>query len=302
MNPKKRLLDLLVAVINRITKRLPCRPEMELKPSFQNQNRQSVVVMNNKLLSGKNALITGAGRNIGRSIALEMAKQGANIFFTDIDKERCIKLEQELNKYKVRTRGFLSDISKTEDSDSLYDSLLKDKINIDILVNNAGIQFETTTIKNLDLGEWHKSFNTNVFGPIYLTKLISQMMISNNVQGSVIFITSIHQIIPFKVASYSSAKAALGMIIKELALDLAEHKIRVNGIAPGFVTEDEQGNSLSFGYAPLHKTSINPHYIGRAAVYLASDYFSKFTTGTVIIVDAGLSLFHYQMVHDLFQQ
>ena len=96
-----------------------------------------------KLLSGKNALITGAGRNIGRSIAIEMAKQGANIFFTEIDKQRCEKLERELNRYQVTSRGFISDISKTEDIDSLYSSLLQDQTKVDILVNNVGIGSDT---------------------------------------------------------------------------------------------------------------------------------------------------------------
>ena len=128
------------------------------------------------------------------------------------------------------------------------------------------------------------------------------MMISSRIQGCILFVTSIHQSVPIKWICYSSSKAALGMIIKELSLDVASHGIRVNGIAPGWVLENEQGMPFDFKYAPLHKTSINPCYIGRAAVYLASDYFSKFTTGSVLTIDAGLSLFHYQMVQDLPSQ
>ena len=84
-----------------------------------------------------------------------------------------------------------------------------------------------------------------------------------------------------------------GMIVKELAIDLAPHRIRVNGIAPGWVAENEQGLALIHRYVPLHNCSINPRYIGRAAVYLASDYFSEFTTGTVLKIDAGLSLYNH---------
>ncbi len=259
----------------------------------------SCLVMDNKLLFGKNALITGAGRNIGRSIALEMARQGANVFFTDIDQEQCLKLEQELKEYRVKSKGFVSDISKTEDSDALHSFLVQEKIGIDILVNNVGIQFYPDDIQNLDLSEWQRTFSTNVFGPLYLTKHIAGMMKSSGIQGSILFVTSIHQSVPGKWLCYSSSKAALGMIVKELSLDLASCGIRVNGIAPGWVLENEQGLPFDFRYAPLHKTSINPCYIGRAAVYLASDYFSKFTTGTVLTIDAGLSLFHYQMVQDL---
>ena len=81
---------------------------------------------------------------------------------------------------KVRVNGFQSDISKTGDIDALYNFLVQDKIGIDILVNNVGIQCQQDDIQNLDLTEWYKIFNTNVFGPMYLTKQISKMMISNN--------------------------------------------------------------------------------------------------------------------------
>jgi len=270
------------------------------RPSLRVLNEPSFLVMDNALLSGKNALITGAGRNIGRSIALEMARQGANVFFTDIDREQCIKLEQELKGFKGISRGFISDVAKTEDSDALCSVLAKEKTGIDILVNNAGIQFERDDMQNFDLTKWHETYTTNVFGPMYLTKQITQMMISSDIQGCILFITSIHQSVPGKWMCYSSTKSAMGMIVKEMSLDLSSHGIRVNGIAPGWVSENEQGLPFDFKYAPLHKSSINPCYIGRAAVYLASDYFSKFTTGAVITIDAGLSLFHYQMVHDLF--
>lgn len=151
--------------------------------------KEPIVIIDNQLLAGKNVLITGAGRNIGRSIALEMAKQGANIYFTDIVQSACSNLEKELSEYPVRSKGFLSDVSKSEDSDLLIKYLVDNEINIDILVNNVGIRFETTTIKELE-AEWEKVYAHNVFGPMYLTKLISQMMMSNNIPGSIIFITS----------------------------------------------------------------------------------------------------------------
>jgi len=302
MKLKKQIASFLSVLKNRGKAPLQSSPINDSRPSLYNHNPSTFLVMDNALLSGKNALITGAGKNIGRSIALEMARQGANIFFTDIDQERCIALEQELKEYDVKCKGFISDISKTEDSDALYNFLVQEKLGIDILVNNVGIQFYPDDIQNLDLTKWHEAYNTNVFGPMHLTKHITKMMISSRIQGCILFVTSIHQSVPIKWICYSSSKAALGMIIKELSLDVASHGIRVNGIAPGWVLENEQGMPFDFKYAPLHKTSINPCYIGRAAVYLASDYFSKFTTGSVLTIDAGLSLFHYQMVQDLPSQ
>jgi NAD(P)-dependent dehydrogenase (short-subunit alcohol dehydrogenase family) len=253
--------------------------------------------MFDKLLPGKNALITGAGGTIGRSIAIEMAKQGANIFFTEIDKGKCNSLEKELQKYQVISQGLLSDITSNQDINHLLASLLKEQVAIDILVNNVGIDMDTS-IKKLDLDVWKRVYHTNIFGPLDLTQHISKMMVDHQIEGSVIFITSIHQWIVRRGAGYSSSKAALGMIIKELALELAPYKIRVNGIAPGYVREDKDGKPLPHQYTPLHNTSINSCFIGRAAVYLASDFFSKMTTGTVIKIDAGLSLYNH-LLHQI---
>lgn len=251
------------------------------------------VVFDNRLLAGKNVLITGAGQNIGRSIALEMAKQGANIYFAEIDSERCKSLEQELKEYNIKYKGFVIDVSIPESIDRWCELLVKDEIVIDILANNVGIHDRTTEITKLDLENFKNVFNTNVFCPLYLTKRISQKMLDRKIQGSILFITSIHQETIRRVMGYSASKAALGMLVKELAIDLAKHKIRVNGIAPGWVSEDKEGNTFTHQYTPLYNSSINPRYIGRAAVYLASDYFSRFTTGTVIKIDAGLSLYNY---------
>lgn len=265
------------------------------KVIIQEKEKDPSLVLDNKLLAGKNVLITGAGQNIGKSIALEMAKQGANIYFTDLIEEKCLKLEQELAQYQIICKWFISDVSNPEDIDELYNYFRENSININILVNNVGIQFNQFGFKKFNLENANQIFQTNVLNPVYLTKLISQMMIKNEIYGSIIFITSMHQYTLFRELSYSASKAALGMIIEELAMDLAPHNIRVNGIAPGWIKEDEKGDPVYHQYAPLNKSSINPEYIGRAAVYLASDYFSRFTTGSIIKIDAGLSLYNYRV-------
>ncbi len=257
------------------------------------QEPEPSVVMDNNLLAGKNVLITGAGRNIGRSIAHEMAKQGANIFITDIDNERCKSIENELKQKDANVRGFHIDCSNINELDKLITTMKNEKLHIDVLVNNVGIQSERKPFKEIDLKEWHKMFNTNVFGPGYLTKHIAQTMVENRICGSIIFITSIHQSTVSGFPSYSASTAALGMLVKELAIEYAQYKIRVNGIAPGWTREDNSGNTLYHEATPLYKSSINPRFIGRTAVYLASDYFSRFTTGSIIKIDAGLSLHNF---------
>lgn len=246
-------------------------------------------------LAGKRALVTGAGRNIGRSIALEMARQGAEVYFTDIDAGAIAALSGELASFGVPSDGRLSDVSRREDNDALCDWLKSRDLVIDILVNNAGIPKGTTGTKDLDLDEWRRMFETNLFGPLYLTRRIVAAMMERRVKGTVIFITSVHQWMLSRQPSYSSTKAALAMVVKELAAELAPHGIRVNGIAPGWVRLDDRGRPLPFPYALLTGNSMDPSYIGRGAVFLASEFFSACTTGTILKIDAGLALYGHRV-------
>ncbi|MCT7980096.1 SDR family NAD(P)-dependent oxidoreductase [Laspinema olomoucense] len=250
------------------------------------------VIISDRLLKNKNVLITGAGYNIGRSIALEMAQQGANIFAIERSQERAEQLQHELNLYPIQVKCFIFDISEQEKILNLCKELEASQINIDILVNNVALKIDKIGLKSLKLEDWHSTFNINVFEPMFLTQVIANRMRDRQTQGSILFVTSIHQWEISRWVSYSASKAALGAIVQELAVDLAPHNIRVNGIAPGWIAENEDGTALPHPYTVLYEHSIPPRYIGRAAVYLASDYFSKFTTGTILKIDAGLSLYN----------
>ena len=248
-----------------------------------------------KLLDGRTVLVTGGAGNVGRGIAIESARQGASVVIVDIDDEARARVERDLAQYQGRVTGYNCDLSRSDAIDRLCETLKKENILIDVLVNNVGVQYKTRSVVDLDIDEWQKTFATNVFGPMYLTRCIARSMIANNRQGSILFITSIHQWVIRHYASYSASKGALGMIVRELAIDLAPHGIRVNGIAPGWVAEDTAGNPLPQRVAPLHQSSIRPCYIGRAVVYLSADHYSFHTTGSVLKIDAGLSLNNYMV-------
>jgi NAD(P)-dependent dehydrogenase (short-subunit alcohol dehydrogenase family) len=256
------------------------------------------VIHESQFLKSRNILITGAGPNIGRSIALEVAGQGANVFFTEIDAERRASLEAELAAYPVQSRGFLSDVTNKDDTSSLLAGLEDEDITIDLLVHNAKLQLPGGATETQDPDDWQRVFQTNVFGPVEMSRQVAARMIHNQIPGSIIFITSVHQWLVGRWPSYSASKAALNMVIKEMAADLAPHGIRVNGIAPGAVKTDPAGKPKPFPHALLHETTILPEYIGRAAVYLGSDYFSRYTTGTVLTVDNGLSLYSHRVDMD----
>ena len=248
------------------------------------------VVYGNQLLEGKVALITGAGQNIGRSIALEMAQQGATVYFTEINPETLQSVEKELQAICKSAKGFHLDILQDDQRHELLSWLDDNEIVIDILVNNIGKNGATVKTEELDIEEWKDIYNINLFGPMALTKSIVARMLEHGVNGNLIFLTSIHQELASRWPSYSSAKAAVASVVKELALDLAPENIRVNGIAPGSVAERTNGVSTPQRFNPLYQTAIDPAYIGRAAVYLASDYFSRFTTGIILKIDAGVTL------------
>jgi NAD(P)-dependent dehydrogenase (short-subunit alcohol dehydrogenase family) len=264
--------------LDKILKPLDIQPDIQLvKPG--------------QLLEGKTILVTGAGKNIGRSIALECVQQGAIVYCLEKDAILARNIEKTLGELGNLGQVFVCDITCHKQVDETLTLIKELQVKIDILVNNVGIHLPTS-IYQFDLQKWEKTYQTNLFSSVYLTHVVIQTMIEQNIKGNFIFLSSIHQETPIGCAGYSSSKAAIGMIIEELAIELAPFGIRVNGIAPGWTGVDEDGHPYSDRRGHLHQTSIPPQYIGRAAVYLASDYYSQYTTGTVLKVDSGLSLMH----------
>ena len=237
----------------------------------------------------KNVLITGAGQNIGRSISLEMAKQGANIYFTDIIEDRVKRLEEELGVYDVTSRGFVSDVSRNDHNYELISELLKDRISIDVLVNNVGISDKDSDFSNFDPTLHDKIIQTNVNGPLYLTHLVFDKMMKKRKKGSIIFISSIHQDHVRRYLSYATSKGAIRMAVKDLAVSLSPYNIKVNSISPGYTEEERNEHKPTL----LHQRSIDPAYIAKSVVFLASEECSKYTTGANLVVDGGLSLVNH---------
>lgn len=246
------------------------------------------------LLVGKWVLVSGVGANIGRAVALEMAQQGANLVLLDQDQGQLAAVEQELGAYSGQVKSYRCDLSRPEQIADVLQQLDQTGLTMNGLVNTAVFYPSAGNFQQLNLSDWQQSLATNLTGPLYLTQQITGRMIAHKIPGSVIFITSVHQWLVKEIIGYSTAKAALGMAVKELAFELAPHRIRVNAIAPGWVKEDEQHRPIFHNIGLLNHSSINPCYIGRAVVYLTADYFSLFTTGTTLTIDGGLSLINYQ--------
>jgi NAD(P)-dependent dehydrogenase (short-subunit alcohol dehydrogenase family) len=256
-----------------------------LRPARPTPPPEPTRVVVDQLVHGKNALVTGAGRHIGRSIVQELLAHGANVYCTDNDPAMCASLEAELAGKPGGRRVFCADITAPQDTAALLQTLDADKVTIDLLVNNVGVVVDDFMV----------SFRTNVAGPMDLTNALARRMAAAGRGGSIVFLTSIHQETVFlRTQAYAASKAAIGMLIRQLAVQYAADRIRVNGVAPGDIRVDDNGQVVPYRFTPLEETSISPQYIARAVVYLASEYFSRYTTGSIVKIDGGLSLFNYQ--------
>ena len=275
----------------KVIRNVPSRP----KPAVENfETSRGAPSRQGDILSGKTVFISGVGPNIGRSLVLEMGRQGAHVVFTTLNSDGVADMEKECQSQQISSQGFVCDLRKVDDIEALCHVFDQQAISIDVMVHNAGLVFkENISLLDYDREEWVQTYETNVFGPMYLTKCIVERMRCHERPASLIFITSIQQFKPSGRTSYSSSKAALGMIVKELAGELGAFRIRVNGIAPGAVKLTDDGTPKPNRFVPLYKTAIPPEFIGRAAVFLASDFFSYCTTGTVLTVDGGLSLHNH---------
>jgi len=245
-----------------------------------------------KLLEGKTALITGANRGIGYSIAMKFAANGANVAFSDVAlNENSDSLIKEAEKFGVRCRGYASDASSFTDSEKLVNDVMCDFQTIDTLVNNAGITRDNLLLR-LSETDWDKVININLKSVFNLTKAVQKIMIKQR-SGSIINMSSIVGIEGNSGQSnYSASKAGIIGFSKSIAQELGSRNIRCNAIAPGFI-QTEMTAKLPQEYIDKWAEDIpmkragTPDDVANLALFLASD-LSSYITGQVIAVCGGL--------------
>lgn len=243
------------------------------------------------MLKGKTALITGASRGIGKAIAVEFAKNGANVIINYYnDRNEAEAVVDKIKKYGVDSMAVKADVSNFDEVTQMASAIQKKFGNVDILVNNAGI-VKDRTLKNMTLDEWHVVINTNLNGVFYVTKAILPLM---NDGGRIISISSIiGQYGNFGQCNYAAAKAGIIGFTKSLAKELGKKKITVNAVAPGFVKTSITKNIPFFrkkiiNYMTPLKEEAEPEDIANVVAFLASDK-ARYITGTVINIDGGLA-------------
>ncbi|MDR9443125.1 MAG: 3-oxoacyl-[acyl-carrier-protein] reductase [Schleiferiaceae bacterium] len=245
-----------------------------------------------KLLEGKNALITGASKGIGKGIAQEMARHGANIAFTyRSSAESARALETELQALGVKAQGYQSDAADFEAAQELVADVLKEFGNIDVLVNNAGITKDNLLMR-MSEADFEQVLNVNLKSIFNLTKAIQRSMLKAR-QGSIINISSVVGIKgnPGQ-ANYAASKAGIIGFSKSVALELGSRNIRCNVVAPGFI-ETEMTEKLDEKTVQAWREAIplkrggTPEDVAQACLFLGSD-LSAYITGQVLQVDGGM--------------
>jgi glucose 1-dehydrogenase len=251
----------------------------------------------------KVAVVTGSDRGIGRAIALAFAKSNAysGIVVNARKREETEKVAKEIRDGGTNTDSIavIADVSQEADCIRLIDEAVKHFGRIDVLVNNAGIQqevpFEDTSIE-----VWQKILAVDLTGPFVCSREVVKHMLNqkNPEGGCIINISSVHQVIPKPhYIPYATSKAGIEMMTKTMALELAQHNIRVNVVAPGAIETDmnqelrENKNELNkvLMRIPLRRIG-SPEEIANMVEFLASDKAS-YITGSAFFVDGGMTLY-----------
>jgi 3-oxoacyl-[acyl-carrier protein] reductase len=246
-----------------------------------------------KLLEGKTALITGASRGIGKAIALAFARQGADIAFSDLNRdEQMEKVEKELAELGIKAKGYASDASSFEQSEQLVEDVLSGFGKIDILVNNAGITRDGLLMR-MDEKDWDIIMAVNLKSVFNLTRAVQRSMLKQR-SGSIINMSSVVGVSGNAGQSnYAASKAGIIGFTKSIAKELGSRNIRCNAIAPGFIetemtaTLDDQVREDWIKEIPL-KRGGTPEDVADVCIFLACD-LSSYVTGQVLSVCGGMN-------------
>ena len=247
-------------------------------------------------LQGRVALVTGAGSGIGRAIARAFAREQAAVVVDDRLPNAAEETANSIRASGGKAVSICVDVACLSEHQRLIDTALTQFGRLDILVNNAGVEFHESALK-ASPEVWEKTFGVNLQGPYFLSCKAAAVMARAG-SGNIIHISSVHDLQPHlrDRAIYSMTKGGLTMLVRSLALELAQYNIRVNAISPGAVLTDMNRVGLSdpdelsklLEHIPLKRVA-EPEDIVGAAIFLASSE-SDYVTGTTIYVDGGFLL------------
>jgi NAD(P)-dependent dehydrogenase (short-subunit alcohol dehydrogenase family) len=248
-------------------------------------------------LKGKVALVTGAGAGLGRGIAEQLARAGADIAIAEIDEASGSTAARELAELGVRSRAYEVDVSRSDQVDAAFAATVEELGSLDVVVNNAGISRVGPHTHEVTDEDWLASIAVMQTGVFYGIRAAGRIMMSQPTGGAIINISSIRGFSPNPGRmTYCAPKAAVIMMTQIAAGEWASHGIRVNAIAPGVLRTpmwdaDVARGAIDEGFyldvVPAKRLGT-PEDVGRLAVYLASDAAS-YVNGACITIDGALT-------------
>ncbi|HET7625340.1 MAG TPA: SDR family oxidoreductase [Verrucomicrobiae bacterium] len=248
-------------------------------------------------LKDKVALITGAASGIGKAIAIRFAQEGAHVVvnFHPGGKHSGDEAKADLVQFDPDAIAIGANVNNRTEVEAMVDQTVKRFGRLDIAVNNAGIEIKKPFLDVTD-DEWNKVISVNLYGSFLVSQIAARQMVKQGQGGKLIFISSVHEDIPFVgYSAYCASKGGIRMLMRNLAMELAEHKINVNNIAPGAIATpinqavlknpEEKKNAIS--EIPWGRFG-KPEEVAAVALFLASAE-SEYVTGSTYYVDGGLT-------------
>ena len=244
------------------------------------------------ILKDRIAIVTGAGRGIGRGISLALAKEGCSVMVSDINQEDCLRVVSEIEAIGSKAMVIKCDVSQKKEVDKMISETVKKFGKLDILVNNAGI-YPFVPFMDMSENDWDKVINVNLKSIFLCSQAAAKQMKEG---GKIVNISSIAAFIGFPgLVHYCASKGGINAMVRALALELAPRKINVNNVAPGAIETPGASQGLTEEVKKQTITGIpwarmgKPEDIAEAVVFLASDK-ADYITGQTIIVDGGYVL------------
>ncbi len=242
-------------------------------------------------LKGRVALITGAAQGIGKSIALLLARNGANIVVSDINLEKAEETAKEIESIGSKSMAIKVDVANLKNVEQMVEAILEKFGKIDILVNNAGITRDKLILRMTE-EDWDAVLNVNLKGTFNCTKVVVRHMAKQR-NGKIVSIASVvGEMGNAGQANYSASKAGVIGLTKTIAREFAQRRINVNAIAPGYIetpmTEilPEKVKEELKSLIPMERLG-KPEDVAEAVLFLVSEE-SNYITGQVLNVNGGI--------------
>jgi glucose 1-dehydrogenase len=256
-------------------------------------------------LIGQKALVTGANSGIGRAVAVALGEAGADVVVNYVSGEAAAaEVVKEIQSHGVSAYAHKADVTREDEVQAMFAAMVAQFATIDILVANAGLQRDAP-FHAMTLEQWNTVLGVNLTGQFLCAREALREFLRRGVvetvscaAGKIICMSSVHQEIPWAGhANYAASKGGVMMMMRSLAQEVAPHRIRVNGIAPGAVRTpiNTAAWQTPEAYASLmrlvpYRRIGEPEDIARAAAWLASDD-SDYVVGTTLFVDGGMTLY-----------